>query len=143
MASTYYQQNRERIIKYNKERYWKRKLEGKDVTLEKENKALRKRIEALQEKVEYYQQQARKYRQQRTEANQKTKTLQGQLKNTVPKQTGSNYLKTVETIKKLEELLKDTKQPKILYKARVEQLHKLKESIGVPVYMSCAFGEIN
>ena len=143
MASTYYQQNRERIIKYNKERYWKRKLEGKDITLEKENKALRKRIEALQEKVEYYQQQARKYRQQRTEANQKTKTLQDQLKNTVPKKTGANYLKTVETIKKLEELLKDTKQPRILYKARLEQLHKLKESIGVPVYASCAFGEIN
>lgn len=143
MASTYYEQNRERIIKYNKERYWKKKLEGKDVTLEKENKALRKRIEALQEKVEYYQQQARKYRHQRTEANQKTKTLQDQLKNTVPKQKDANYLKTVETIKKLEELLKDTKQPKILYKARLEQLHKLKESIGVPVYASCAFGEIN
>lgn len=143
MASTYYEQNRERILKYNKERYWKKKLEGKDVTLEKENKALRKRIEALQEKVEYYQQQARKYRHQRTEANQKTKTLQDQLKNTVRKQKDANYLKTVETIKKLEELLKDTKQPRILYKARLEQLHKLKESIGVPVYASCAFGEIN
>lgn len=143
MASTYYEQNRERIIKYNKERYWKKKLEGKEITITKENKFLRKRIEALQQKLEYYQQQARKYRQQRTEANSKVKELQDQLKNTVPKQTGTQYNKTLETIKKLEELLKDTNQPKILYKARVEQLHKLKESIGVPVYASCAFGEIN
>lgn len=143
MASTYYEQNRERILKYNKERYWKRKLEGKDVTLEKENKTLRKRIDALQEKVEYYQQRARVYKHQRTEANQKVKNLQEKLKNSVPKQTGVNYNKTVETIKKLEELLKDTKQPRVLYRARLEQLHQLKESIGVPVYASCAFGEIN
>lgn len=143
MASTYYEQNRERILKYNKERYWKKKLEGKEITITNENKFLRKRIEALQQKLEYYKDRARAYRRERMQANSKVKELQDQLKNTVPKQTGANYLKAVETIKKLEELLKDTKQPKILYKARLEQLHKLKESIGVPVYASCAFGEIN
>lgn len=140
MASKYYQENREKVLKQSKERYWKRKLEGKDVTLEKENKTLRKRIDALQEKVEYYQQRARVYKHQRTEANQKVKNLQEQLKNSVPKQTGANYNKTVETIKKLEELLKNTNQPKILYRARLEQLNSLKESIGVPIHMSCAFG---
>jgi len=40
----------------------------------------------------------------------------------------------------LEELLKDTKQPKMLFKARKEHLLKLKESIGMPIYSSCAFG---
>ena len=73
-------------------------------------------------------------------ANSKVKELEEKLKNSVPKQTGPMYLKTVETIKKLEELLKDTKQPRVLYKARVEQLHRLKESIGVPIHQSCAFG---
>lgn len=143
MASTYYEQNRERILKYNKERYWKRKLQDKDKTTQQEIKYLKKRIDALQEKVIYYQDRARLYRRERMVANSKVKELEEKLKNSVPKQTGSNYLKTVETIKKLEELLKDTKQPRVLYRARLEQLHQLKESIGVPVYASCAFGEIN
>lgn len=142
-TSTYYQQNRERILKYNKERYWKRKLQDEDKTTQQEIKYLKKRIETLQQKVEYYQQQARKYRHQRTEANSKIKELEEKVKNSVPKQTGPMYLKTVEQIKRLEELLKDTKQPRVLYRARLEQLHQLKESIGVPVYASCAFGEIN
>jgi len=140
MASTYYQQNRERIIKYNKERYWKRKLEDKDVTIQKEIKYLRKRIDALQEKVTYYQDRARLYRRERMEANSKVKELEDKLKNSVPKQTGPMYQRTLEQINKLEELLKDTKQPKMLFKARKEHLLKLKESIGMPIYSSCAFG---
>lgn len=139
-TSTYYQQNRERIIKYNKERYWRKKLEDKDVTIQKENQYLRKRIEALQQKVTYYQQRARAYRRERMEANSKVKELEEKLKNSVPKQTGAQYNKTLETINKLEELLKDTNQPRMLFKARKEHLMKLKESIGMPIYASCAFG---
>ena len=140
MASTYYQQNKERIIKYNKERYWRKKLEDKDVTIQKENQYLRKRIDALQQKVTYYQQRARAYRMERMEANSKVKELEEKLKNSVPKQTGAQYQKTLESINKLEELLKDTKQPRMLFKARKEHLLKLKESIGMPIYSSCAFG---
>ena len=73
-ASTYYQQNRERILKYNKERYWKLKLQDKDKTIEQEIKYLRKRIDSLQQNVEYYKQKARAYRKERMEANAKTKT---------------------------------------------------------------------
>lgn len=139
MASTYYEQNRERILKYNKERYWKRKLQDEDKTIEQEIKYLRKRIDSLQQNVEYYKQKARAYRRERMEANSKVKELEEKLKNSVPKQTGPMYLKTVEQIKRLEELLKDTKQPRVLYRARLEQLHQLKESIGVPIHQSCAF----
>lgn len=139
-TSTYYQQNRERILKYNKERYWKLKLQDKDKTIEQEIKYLRKRIDSLQQNVEYYKQKARAYRRERMEANSKVKELEEKLKNSVPKQTGAQYNKTLETINKLEELLKDTNQPRMLFKARKEHLMKLKESIGMPIYASCAFG---
>ena len=86
-ASTYYQQNRERILKYSKERYWRLKLLDKDKTVEKEIKYLRKRLEALQQNVEYYKQRARLYRKERMEANSKVKELEEKLKNSVPKQT--------------------------------------------------------
>lgn len=139
-ASTYYQQNRERILKYSKERYWQKKLQNKDKQVEKEIKYLRKRLEALQQNVDYYKERARLYRKERMEANSKVKELEDKLKNSVPKQTGAQYQKTLETINKLEELLKDTKQPRMLFKARKEHLQKLKESIGMPIYSSCAFG---
>ena len=140
MASTYYEQNRERILKYNKERYWKRKLQDEDKTTQQEIKYLRKRIDALQEKVIYYQDRARLYRRERMVANSKVKELEEKLKNSVPKQTGAQYQKTLESINKLEELLKDTNQPRMLFKARKEHLLKLKESIGMPINSSCAFG---
>ena len=140
MASTYYEQNRERILKYNKERYWKRKLQDEDKTTQQEIKYLRKRIDALQEKVIYYQDRARLYRRERMVANSKVKELEEKLKNSVPKQTGAQYQKTLESINKLEELLKDTNQPRMLFKARKEHLLKLKESIGMPIHSSCAFG---
>lgn len=135
----YYEQNKEEILKKCRERYLKKKLQNKDKSLQDEINCLNKKIEKLIIKVEYYQQQARTYRHQRTEANKTIKELQEKLKNSVPKQTGPSYQKTIETIKKLEELLKDTKQPHLLYQARLKQLNKLKESIGMPIYTACAF----
>ena len=139
MSNLYYERNKEEILKKARERYLKKQTLSKQTILEHDIKRLHKQIKTLQEKVEYYQEQARKYRTQRTEKNKIIKNLEEKLKNTVPKQTGTNYYKTMTKIEKLQELLKNTQQPHILYQARLKQLNQLKQSIGMPIYSSCFF----
>ena len=135
----YYEKNKEEILKKCRERYLQKKLQNKDKSLQDEINCLNKKIERLKEQLEYHKEQSRKFRKQRIEANKQIKMLQQQLNNSVPKQTGAKFQKTIELITKLQELLKDTKQPHLLYQARLKQLNKLKESIGMPIYTACAF----
>lgn len=133
---SYYEENKETILKKAKERYLRKKLIKQDETIKDEIKKLNKKIISLQEKVEYFKNKAIQYRKERTQKNNIIKELQEKLNNSVPKQTGTKYNKTIEIIKKLESLINDKQQPKILYEARIKQLNKLKESVGLPIYIT-------
>lgn len=109
-------------------------------TYEQTIKQLSKQINNLNKQLSFYKERFKHYKTKTIQLNKQNKELQTKLNNSIPKLRTSKQNNLLQQIQNIEQLL-TKEQPKMLYKARLEQLRKLKQTVGLPIYNACCFNQ--